>query len=127
MIMRTLVIWAVIVGLLVIIVEGLNGFAIWNLLPVSLVLAAVLTIQWRHRAGKRLRSFVVGFGLATLGVVAFAHLAWYFDWGETATGSSTAGLIFIFIPLWATIFGVASGGLAVLTGVLLERKGNLGA
>lgn len=125
--MKTLVVLAIIVGLLVVVVEGMNGFAIWNLLPVSLVLAAALIVQWRPSASKRIRSFVAGFGPATLGAVAFAHLAWYFDWGETATGSSTAGLIFIFIPVWATIFGIASGGLAVLARVLLERKGNLDA
>ena len=40
----------------------------------------------------------VGFAAGCLAGVMFVHLAWFFDWWGTKTGSSTSGLIFIFIP-----------------------------
>jgi hypothetical protein len=39
------------------------------------------------------------------------HAAWLFDWGGTATGSSTSGLIFLFLPLYALVMGAAFYGL----------------
>jgi hypothetical protein len=41
----------------------------------------------------------------------FAHAAWAFDWGRTATGSSTSGLIFIFLPIYAVVLGGLAFGL----------------
>ena len=40
----------------------------------------------------------------------FVRLSWWFDWGGTATGFSTAGLIFVVAPLLALLIG--SAGLA---------------
>lgn len=95
---------------LVVYVEGpFNGFVVWNALPVLLGFGVLV-------AGRRARpplvagcmAFAV---LATLPVVLF-HLAWMFDWGGTATSSSTSALAFIFVPLWACAFAGIAGVLA---------------
>ena len=39
-------------------------------------------------------------------------MAWFFNWNDIKTGSSTAGLIFIFIPIYSLI----SGGIGYLIG-----------
>jgi len=102
------------VGLLVVLVEGADLFTIWNLSPVAGVLAITLAAQRRPLptvvgpGALALSSFVV------LGLIAIAHLAWYFDWGRTATGSSTSALLFVFIPIWA----FAAGGVAMVVIVL---------
>lgn len=83
-------------------VEGsFSGFAIWNILPVMVGFGALL-------AGRRSRRAVsVGFavfGVSVTFVVVLFHLAWLFDWGAIATGSSTSALAFIFVPLAAYAF-----------------------
>ena len=94
-------------------VEGfLNPFWIWNAVPIAI--GYVLLARARVRSFRPIPEFAyVVFGC---GLVILAHLAWVFDWGDIATGSSTAGLIFIFLPFYAAILGGVAFGLAYLVG-----------
>ena len=91
-------------------VEGpFNGFEVWNALPVMVGFGVLL-------AGRRSGLATVVGGIvfaasATLLMVLF-HLAWLFDWGGTATSSSTSALAFIFVPLWTCIFASIAGTFA---------------
>jgi hypothetical protein len=98
-----------VVAALVLMVHGLDSFALWNLTPVAIAAAAALFIRFVRRADSRIFS---AFSFATLACVTLLHLAWRFDWGGTATGSSTSGLIFIFAPIYAMVVGVAASGIA---------------
>ncbi|TCK18561.1 hypothetical protein DFR30_1840 [Thiogranum longum] len=60
----------------------------------------------------------VGFLVGSMALSGYIHLAWIFDWGESRTGSSTAGLIFIFIPIYVLI----SGGIGYLIGWGIDRE-----
>ena len=66
--------------------------------------------------GQRMRAAtawgLTAFAVFALLFVVFFHLSWLFDWGGTATGSSTSALVFIFIPFWAFILGSVVGMLA---------------
>lgn len=63
------------------------------------------------------------FGVVCAGFITLVHLAWIFDWGETRTGSSTAGVIFIFIPFYAILFGgIAAGFSAWLECKIVSRS-----
>ena len=104
--MRLLSVLSIPVGVLVAYVGGWNPFTAWNLLPVMAVLAGSLAFSRVGRERGRLRRVAIAFSVGVLAVVALTHLAWLFDWGGTATGSSTGGLIFIFIPFWAGIVGI---------------------
>jgi uncharacterized membrane protein YjgN (DUF898 family) len=75
-----------------------NPFTAWNLVP----LAVVAVVQY-HASQTSLAA--IGFAIATCAIVAVAHLAWLFDWGGTATGSSTAGLMFVTLPIVALVAG----------------------
>jgi hypothetical protein len=112
-------------GGLVLAVEGLNMLAVWNLVPVviGLVTSAIGARQSRLSPAARL---VLGvFCVAVLTCVALFHLAWRFDWGGTSTGSSTAGLIFIFAPVYCIVVAAVAAGIAlVAVGVLsVPRRG----
>ena len=109
---------ATVVGALVLFVEGVDAFAFFNLGPVLLVIAAAVLV-YRTGAGQWVDLGVplVCAGFAILGLVAFAHLAWHFDWAGTATGSSTSGLLFLFLPMWAMLVGGVVTGVTWLLGV----------
>lgn len=101
------------IGGLVVHAQGsFSGFAIWNCLPVAASFGALAVAL--HNRGPMARGLIV-FSVLTTSFIAFFHLAWLFDWGGTATGSSTAGLAFIFVPIWACILGSI---LAVIAGVI---------
>ena len=98
-------------------VEGLHLIALWNLLP----LAWAGLAMWRGSdAGRPSWSAVAFAGLTTF-AVALTHGAWVFDWGGTRTGSSTAGLVFLFSPLYSILLGVC-GWAVVKVGARLTGR-----
>lgn len=88
-------------GLLVVYAEGLHWIALWNLLP---LLLAGRVVARGTGAARRSWSGVAFAGVATL-ATGLLHTAWVCDWGGTQTGSSTAGLIFLFAPIYALVLG----------------------
>lgn len=116
------------VAVLVVWVEGAaNPVTVWNILP--LLLAWLLV----HRAAGRAQEPpspqegrsgpVAAFSLAVVAVVGSAHLAWVFDWRGTATGSSTAALLFVVLPVLAVFAGaLASVTVKLAAKYALNRK-----
>ena len=90
-------------GMFVLYAEGLYWFSLWNLTPLAFV-AYVLRYKRPSAAG------LVFAGFTTLAIV-LTHAAWVFDWGGTQTGSSTAGLIFLFSPIYSLILGIGGWGI----------------
>ncbi|MEW8351156.1 MAG: hypothetical protein AB2689_04935 [Candidatus Thiodiazotropha taylori] len=114
---------AVGLGLFIVFAEGVtpNMFTIWNLLPVL-----VAYLLFKRAAEKRkigTISGAIGFLVVGIGFLLFAHLSWLFDWGGTKTGSSTAGLIFLFAPIWSLVLG----GVGYLVGNVVGRSLENGA
>lgn len=101
MIRVTAVVPLVVCALLVVYAEGLHWIALWNLLP--LVLAGLAVLRGAG-VGHTSWSAVAFAGVATL-AIALTHIGWVFDWGSTQTGSSTAGLIFLFSPIYSILLG----------------------
>lgn len=91
--------------------EGIwNPFWIWNVVPV--VVGYALLRRARRRAfqvAPELAFIAVSCGLSLV-----THAAWVFDWGRMATGSSTGGLVFIFLPIFALFAGSLAFGIARL-------------
>ena len=85
--------------------EGfLNPFAYWNNAP---ILFAYFVLQETGKGEFEIPlAGTLTFSVFTVGLVVLAHMAWFFNWGSMTTGSSTSGLIFIFIPIYALIAGV---------------------
>ncbi len=92
-------------------VEGFtNPIWIWNCVPIAV--SYVLLSRARQKEINPLPE--IGFFAVACGVVLFAHAAWLYDWGGTATGSSTAGLMFIALPVYACVLGGGTFGLVIL-------------
>ncbi|MGH7648790.1 MAG: hypothetical protein ACREND_11775 [Gemmatimonadaceae bacterium] len=97
------------IGLVVYAQGSFSGFAVWNAVPVGLGFAVILVGRRFTRAVRV--AGVVFAAVAALLVVLF-HLAWLFDWGGTATRSSTSALAFIVVPFWACILAGVAGVVA---------------
>ena len=94
-------------------VEGItNLFWIWNCAPIA------VSYLLLSRARKQVTNPIpeIAFFLVACGIVLFAHAAWHLDLGGTASGSSTSGLMFVVLPVYACVLGGAAYGLAVLFG-----------
>ena len=101
--------------------RSFSGFTFWNALPIVLGLGVLLAARRSHLAT------IVGcatFAIAATLLVVLFHLAWFFDWGGTATSSSTSALAFIFVPFWACIFASIVASLAWVV-MRLVRKGHV--
>jgi hypothetical protein len=84
-------------GLWVLYTEGIHWIALWNLFPLGI---AGLSLT----RGRTSMPALVFAGITAL-AVALVHAAWVFDWGGTQMGSSTGGLIFLFVPILALLLG----------------------
>ncbi|MDB6135834.1 MAG: hypothetical protein JWM59_4077 [Verrucomicrobiales bacterium] len=90
------------VAALVVHVSGsFSGTALWNALPVGMGFGALQAGLSSRRA---MAAGCIAFAVSITLLVALFHLAWLFDWGGTATGSSTSAVAFMFVPLWAVLF-----------------------
>ena len=94
-------------------VEGFtNPFWLWNCLPIA---ASYWLLSRARRTGINPLP-EIAFYVIACGTVLFAHAAWLYDWGGTATGSSTAGLMFVVLLVYACVLGGAAFGLVILFG-----------
>lgn len=92
-------------------VEGFTHlFWIWNCVPI--VASYVLLARARQKNMNPLPA--IAFFLVACGLVLLAHAAWLYDWSGIASGSSTAGLMFIMLPVYACALGAAAFGMQVL-------------
>jgi hypothetical protein len=108
----------IVAAALVLYVNGApGGFAIWNLLPIGLGAFALGVAQRKEGA---LSSVFKYFAVVTTVIPILVHLAWIFDWGATATGSSTSALLFVFLPVWTIALGLIVAGLRWLVARVVE-------
>lgn len=87
----------------------LNAFLVlivlWNCIPlfISYLLIFYLSKERFLTKVKDVKTPILIFAIINIGFTTFIHLAWIFDWNNTASGSSTSALIFIFIPIFSGI------------------------
>jgi len=101
--------YLLVVALIVRAQGSFDGFTVWNCFPVAVAFGALVGgLRFR---GPRAVAFIAFSVVAAL-LPALFHLAWLFDWGGTATGSSTSALAFIFVPFWVGVFAVVVAAVA---------------
>ena len=102
-----LVIISVISAIIVTIAVGLNSFLIWNLLP-AVAFYFLTKKYFNNWYVLKIFSKICLILLLLFLIIfpAYASFMWIFDIGATQSGSSTAGLIFIFVPFWAFVFSL---------------------
>lgn len=104
-------------------VQGLDVLALWNAVPLGVAAAMWIALERRAEGrddgpASRRRRIGRGFAVCVALAVGGVHLAWALDWGGTATGSSTAGLLLVVAPLLALL----GGGLWALAVRLVDRR-----
>jgi hypothetical protein len=97
-----------------------NVFALWNAAPIAI--AYLLVYIAVKRDSKPLLSGFYAYTLAGIGLLLYVHFAWYFDWDSIKTGSSTAGIIFIILPVVAVGVGTVAGLAGWIVGRIIYRK-----
>lgn len=125
MISSTQKIWAAVfllVAILIYYLEGIlvNPYALWNASP--LLISYYLISKGLQVNSKPVIIGFAAYTILSLCMLLFGHLAWYFDWQETKTGSSTSGLIFIFLPVYAVILGSTGFLFGWLAGKAIYRE-----
>lgn len=123
---RELVIVACVLCCFILIAElPVVPFAPWNWLPVvSALLLARLALErsrglWSHVPTRR-RGGVIGFTVLGVGSSVLSHLLWLIEGGAVG-GSSTAGLMFLFVPVYAMALGIVGGIAGTFAGALVGR------
>ncbi len=101
------------VTVLVFVVEGFHGIALWNTAPLILAAAGVAVLRG-DVASRELRAGGFTFWASQVVLVGLFHVAWHLDWGAMATGSSTAGLIFLVAPIYTVGAGVIAAVLTIV-------------
>lgn len=85
------------------ITEGMlfNLFALWGMLPLFISFVMFRYAKKKKSSVARAYSFL----LASMVPTTYFHLTWFLNINDLQTGSSTASLIFLFIPIYAIIAG----------------------
>jgi hypothetical protein len=86
----------------------------WNLVPSLLAGALAVVARGKRGAEVELRRLLRTPCFLALGYVAYMHLAWRFDWSGAASRSSTAGLEYLLVPIWAVVLWGAAAGLSIV-------------
>ena len=93
----------------------LNPLIVWTALPLYVSYYLINRAIDSDLPGSLLSAY--GFMLFSIVFSLFYHLTWYLDWQGTRTGSSTSGLIFLFLPVYAIVIGFVG----YLVGKLIAR------
>lgn len=97
--------------------EAAGGITLWNAFPLIAGLGAIaVTAQWSSNLHGAAWTFLVVAAILTTAV----HALWYWDIGETMSGSSTSGLIFLFAPLYTFAISSAAALLACGIGLMVR-------
>ena len=91
---------------LIVLAEGVapNLFTLWNLVPLFISYLLFAVAIYKKNTG--LLVGAIGYSLFGIGISFVGHTAWYFDWYQIKTASSTSALIFIFLPVFSLIIGI---------------------
>ena len=96
-----------------------DEFTVWNCLPV--VVAWIVMLAGLRRS-RPILAAAIAYAVVSTGFTTFFQLAWLFDWDGTATGSSTSGIAFIFIPFWSVVFGSAAAYVVWVSASAIDRR-----
>ena len=91
----------VIFAAFIFVTEEFNPFAFWNMLPI--LVAFGIYGRWRQNAPNPRRYPAFGCLIGAMLLIVPVHIAWLFDIGGFASGSSTSGITFLFLPFFALV------------------------
>lgn len=86
-------------------VLGINYFAAYQLLPI-IVFYLFQRSVFKTIPTAAIKLCYISAILILLAFPLLAQLSWYFDINGSASSSSTSGLLFVFLPIYATLPGL---------------------
>lgn len=104
-------------AILVFVLLGLNFFAAYQLLPI------LIFIIFRRKVFQTIKGQYVRlcYALSVLAFLLFPlvmQIGWYFDINEMSSGSSTSGLLFLYLPIYSIFLGL----IPALLAIFIKRK-----
>ena len=100
-------------ALVAFLVLGFNYFALYQLLPIAIFYVFQLTVF--KKINRSNTAAIICYILAGMILLVFplaAQLMWYFDINNLASKSSTSGLLFVWLPIYAVLPGIIICSLA---------------
>ena len=92
---------------------GFNFFALYQLLPIVVFYVFQITVFKKiNRSDKASFTFYIMSILILLVFPLAAQLMWYFDINNLASKSSTSGLLFVWLPIYALLPGIITCSIA---------------
>lgn len=88
-------------------VLGFNYFALYQLLPIAVFYIFQITVFKKIKRSDK--AAFICYILAILILLLFpliAQIMWYFDINSLASKSSTSGLLFVWLPIYAVLPGI---------------------
>ncbi len=113
-------------ALFVVIVEGFNWFAIWDITP---LIATAVFVEFLLSSGggdwaktaQPTRLCAVGLVLGVVVVTVYVHVNWLFGLGDAPPASSNGGIKFLFGPVYAFVGGGVGYAFAYVLGRRVEQ------
>jgi hypothetical protein len=94
----------------------LNPLAWVSVIPLA---ASVALLALTTGSG---RTAAAAFGAVAGGIIAAFHVAWQFDVGRVATGSSTAAIALVSVPFFASVAGLLAAGVAFVAQSVWQHR-----
>ena len=104
-------------SVMVFVILGINLFAVYQLLPIAIFLIFHKKVFLASKG----RYLQFCYWLTILGFLLYPltmQLAWRLDLFHIATGSSTSGLLFVYLPIYAVSIGLVPA----LIGEILKKR-----
>jgi len=104
---------------------GFNYFALYQLLPIAVFYIFQLKVFYKIKRSET-ASFIF-YILSILILLVFpltAQIMWYFDINHLASKSSTSGLLFVWLPIYAVLPGIITCSLASIISRKSEKQMN---
>lgn len=101
----TALVFCFICSIIVFLVVGFNYFALYQLLPIAVFYLFQVTVFKKINGTFQTTCYVLSI-LMLLIFPLLAQISWYFDINRLASKSSTSGLLFVWLPIYALTAGI---------------------
>ena len=95
----------IVCSMVVFLTMGVNVFSVYQLLPILIFYFFQVKVFNKSEGSVRKVCYILAF-LILLVFPALAQISWYFDINHLASKSSTSGLLFVYLPIYAIIPGI---------------------
>lgn len=92
--------------------------AINHALPVLIALIPIVFVDRMKSSVSKRATYA--FTFSTIGITFIVYTAWITDIGQFSSGSSTNGIILLFLPLYSLIVGCIASMIAIVVTIAIE-------